>query len=310
MFKEIYKIFFPVILLQIFNLIFTDITSAVFSHKLGNLAETIMVGKEVSNTFIIMFCFFFILSLVVGPYVRFLGNKLFLRSSLECDKFLFKRLLCQKPEMIITKEAGELSSKLINEQNELCWAIVDSGAYSIEFLLIPAMIIYIGIATKFAVAGIVFVMSIIQIYKGKVIGSIKSKLEFAVMDSENMLNQRILDVSNNASFILVNGLQKLVQPGLIKENEQFVNGAYSDAKIRIQIYDWLSNLLDMSCYIVLIVIFYYLEQMQLISIGMIITAIYVYSYIAEELENMIKYFAANKMKKNMERDLVTIVVIP
>lgn len=291
------------ILIRGISILFSDIISTLFAIMMGNITTSATDLSRMGKPEIFSFSFLCISTLVICPVLLYTSSKLILKKSIEGEEIFFSSLLNQNPNSFIGTDAGELSSKLIDEGVQLRWAIIDLFVCSIEviLMLIVLFIFLVRINTRFTL--FVLLLVTINYLKSEFCSNIVTKSRMSLLYAEQGIDNLLFESMESIDFLSINKLSKVLCSKISIAIDEFVNKALKKNLYIESSVNHLSDLLDSCTYIVILIYGIFLVQENLIDIGTVITMSSYYILLSKQFSNIDKIIQAKKKIKEITVNL-------
>lgn len=305
MLKKINKVFAPVILIQTFVLLISDISSILFALKLGNITDSIITQQYISTYSLMEFFVLLIVTLLLLPLLTFYGNKLFFLKSVLEDNIIYENILHQRPSKILQFDAGELTAKIIDNNREIRWAIVDRMTFGIEFSLLPIIIVYISFKTNILLTILITFLAIARILYLNYSSKIISKRKMSHLKIQQQYTDNILNISKYHDFIFFNNFSFKMSEKLFNQNNKLIDNEFKHLQLSEQRLEYIGNVIDIAYYLIILLFGSLLEKKGIVGLGTVITIVYIYQFFSKEFENISKFYKANSLLKELLKDMST-----
>ncbi len=306
---EIKKIFRFSILIQMLAVTLTDIVSILFAIILGNMTTEIIGGNNIKLENMVSFLLLFFTVCFLNPVILYLGNKIFLKKSIEGDEYLLNKVLNQNPTHILKYEPGNLSSKIIDNSIQLRWSISDIYVYSFEFAILIIISLFLARAIDVYYTAFVFFLVLLNWIKSEIISSILTKQKMSCMCKQQEMNNSLFESVRTYEFMHINKLIDIAQDKLLRLSNQLTK-LLKRKEITDNIFGGINYLWENIVYIFIILFGLYLVEINHIQIGTVISMSYYYSILQKQFSNIDKVILAYKTKHEMENELEDLVNSP
>lgn len=301
--KNLVQLFTPAILIRAAAFALSDVLSAMMAVNLGELIseaveQRTLVPKDAAD-----FGILFLFAAVVCPVLLFLSNKMIFRVSIDSEEALFKSVLNQNPTSFDLLDAGEVSSKLMDDGIQLRWALIDFFVSLLDAVLMLAILGWFLVNISFQYTIIILVLVICSYGKSLLFGSVLAKEDLNVLKAAQLIKSRMLEAAASIHFLSINKLTPIFRELLNREIENYSDHALKRSLSIRTVLKGLSELWDNSSYLIILFSGVFLAQVGLTSIGTVLTMSSYYVLLSKQFSNLDKIMQSKRMIRELVEDI-------
>lgn len=301
--KNLVRLFIPAILVRAAALALSDVFSAMMAVNLGELISAAVEQRTLAPRDAAGFGGLLLFAAVVCPVLLFLSNKMIFRISIDSEEALFRGVLNQNPTSFEAIDAGEASSKLVDDGIHLRWALIDFFVSLLDTVLMLSILGWFLVNISFQYTIIILILVIFSYGKSLLFGFVLAKEDLNVLKAAQLVKSKMLEAASSIHFLSINKLTLIFQELLGKEIETYSNHALKRSLSIRTVLKGFSEFWDNSSHLIILLSGTFLAQAGLTSIGTVLTMSSYYILLSKQFSNLDKITQSKRLIHELSEDI-------
>lgn len=293
----------PAILFRAAALSLSDVFSAMMAVDLGKLISAATEQRMLTSGDAAVFGVLFLVAAVVCPVLLFFSNKMIFRISMKSEEALFRDVLNQNPTRFEEMDAGEVSSKLVDDGIQLRWALIDFFVGLLDAVLMLAILGWFLVHISVPYTMIILILVVFSYGKSLLFGSALAKEDVNVLKAAQPVKAKMLEAAASIHFLSINKLTPIFRGLLEKEIEIYSNHALKRSLSIRTVLKGVSEFWDNSSQLIILFSGAYLAHTGLIHIGTVLTMSSYYVLLAKQFSNLDKIMQSKRLIRELTEDI-------
>lgn len=301
--QNMVRLFKPAILVRFIALALTDVISVMMAVNLGNLMSTVLDQRPIGSNAVIQICTLFILEIVICPFFLFLSNKMIFRLSIDGEEAIFKGVLNQNPVKLESIDAGELSTKIIDDGITLRWAIIDFWVNLLNCIVMLAILGWFLVRISFQYTLIILMLVLCSYGKSILFGPVLARQDLKLLRAAQSIKAKMLEAASSIHYLSINKLTPIIRESLCNDLSSYSSGILKHTLFLRSALKYLSEFFDHAVYLIILLSGTWLAKTGRIHIGTILIMSSYYVLLSKQFSNIDTIIKSKKLIQGVSEDL-------
>lgn len=300
---DITRLFIPAILVRAVAIVLADIFSAMMAVNLGALVSIAAEQRSLVLSDAVNFGVLLLFVAVVCPVLLFISNKMIFRISIDSEELMFRRVLNQNPTKFEAADAGEVSSKLVDDGIQLRWAVIDLFVGLLDVVLMIAILGWFLINVNFQYTIIILMLVIFGYVKSLGSGSVSARENINILKAGQLVKSKMLEAAASIHFLSINKFTMIFRELLDKEMRDYSEHALKKFRFVQVFLEDLSGFWDALSLLVILLTGAFFAKSSMISIGTVLTMSSYYILLSKQFLHLDRIAQSKKLIKKLLDDI-------
>ncbi len=303
--QKMVRLFTPAILVRFTALALTDVISVMMAASLGDLMSAVLEQRLIGANTVIQFCTLFILEIVICPFLLFLSNKMIFRLSIDGEEAIFMGILNQNPVKLESIDAGELSTKIIDDGIALRWALIDFWVSLLNCIIMLAILGWFLVRISFPYTLIILMLVLCSYGKSILFGPVLARQDLKLLKAAQCIKAKMLEAASSIYYLSINKLTPIIRELLCKDISFYSSGILKRTLFLRCALKNLSEFLDHASYLIILLSGTFLVKTGRIHMGTILLMSSYYVLLSRQFSNIDTIIKSRKLIQEVSEDLAS-----